>query len=479
MTHNVISYEKSFASHEKATYWSEKNELKPENILNNKSSTKYWFYCQKCGHDFEIALCHINEGKWCSYCANKKLCDNDNCKICFDKSFASHEKAKYWNNTTILPRHIFKSNGHKYIHNCYKSSKKLCGLNECKICFDKSFASHEKAKCWSNKNEIKPINVFKGSQAQYLFNCYECGHEHKKNPNAITTNNQWCPYCASRKLCDNDNCKICFDKSVASHEKSKNWSNDNKLKPRDVFKGSNCYYLFKCDKCNHTFEQQIYHVCNNNIWCNYCSHNKLCIDNECILCFNNSFASHEKSKYWSNDNELKPREVFKNSKTKYIFNCELCKVSFSMELNCVNYNQWCGCKKNKTETKLLLKMIGKVNIIQNFRINWCRSIISNNKLPFDFCIEEYKIIIELDGAQHFRQVWNWTSPEKQFENDKYKEKCANENGYSVIRLLQEDVLYDRYDWLNELNQNIEKIKNEKIIRNIYMCKNNEYNVFEI
>jgi very-short-patch-repair endonuclease len=77
------------------------------------------------------------------------------------------------------------------------------------------------------------------------------------------------------------------------------------------------------------------------------------------------------------------------------------------------------------------------------------------------------------------QIWNWKTPEEQFKNDQYKEKCANENGYSVIRLLQEDVFYDRYDWLNELNQNIEKIKNEKIIQNIYMCKNNEYNVFEI
>ena len=179
------------------------------------------------------------------------------------------------------------------------------------------------------------------------------------------------------------------------------------------------------------------------------------------------------------DLEKSMRQSVDPSIELFRFNCELCKVSFSMELNCVNYNHWCGCKKNKTETKLLLKMIGKVNIIKNFRINWCRSIISNNNLPFDYCIEESKIIIELDGPQHFRQVSNWSSPEKQFKNDKYKEKCANENGYSIIRLLQEDVLYDRYDWLNELNQTIEKIKNEKIIQNIYMCKNNEYNVFEI
>jgi len=60
-------------------------------------------------------------------------------------------------------------------------------------------------------------------------------------------------------------------------------------------------------------------------------------------------------------------------------------------------------------------------------------------LPFDFCIQEHKIIIELDGRQHFKQVSNWCSPEEQFENDKFKEDCANNNGYSVIRLLQHDV----------------------------------------
>jgi very-short-patch-repair endonuclease len=94
------------------------------------------------------------------------------------------------------------------------------------------------------------------------------------------------------------------------------------------------------------------------------------------------------------------------------------------------------------------------------------------------CIPENKIIIELDGRQHFEQVLNWSSPEEQYENDKYKEKCANNNGYSTIRLLQEDVLYDEYNWLEELKNAIEKIKNEKIIQNIYMCKNNEYFKYE-
>jgi len=47
--------------------------------------------------------------------------------------------------------------------------------------------------------------------------------------------------------------------------------------------------------------------------------------------------------------------------------------------------------------------------------------------------------------------------------------CANENEFSVIRILQKD-----YDWINELIYNIEKIKHESNVQNIFMCKNDEY-----
>ena len=58
-------------------------------------------------------------------------------------------------------------------------------------------------------------------------------------------------------------------------------------------------------------------------------------------------------------------------------------------------------------------------------------------------------------------------------------KCANENGFSVIRILQQDVLYDKYDWFTELADNIDKIYKEKRIQNIYMCLKDEYKDFVI
>ena len=49
--------------------------------------------------------------------------------------------------------------------------------------------------------------------------------------------------------------------------------------------------------------------------------------------------------------------------------------------------------------------------------------------------------------------------------------CAINNCFSIIRLLQEDVINSKYDWFNELKFYIENIKSKQII---FMCKNNEY-----
>ena len=54
---------------------------------------------------------------------------------------------------------------------------------------------------------------------------------------------------------------------------------------------------------------------------------------------------------------------------------------------------------------------------------------------------------------------------------------ALENGYSVIRLLQDDVYRNKFDYLLEIDNNIKKIKTENKPQVIYICKNNEYNVY--
>jgi very-short-patch-repair endonuclease len=417
MTNKIIPYEKSFASHEKAQYWSDKNELKPNEVFKC-SNTKFCFNCNICNHEFDISPNNVNTGYWCPYCVNK-LCDKEDCNQCLKKSFNSHDKSKFW----------------------------------------------------SDKNKLTARQVSKNSHKKYYFNC-NCGHEFEAGLNNIYSGNRWCPYCAKpcKKLCENNECKYCFEKSFASHEKSKEFSKKNNINPRIIFKGSNDKYLFDCDKCKHEYET----IIGNNSWCPYCASKKLCNNKDCVLCFEKSFASHEKSKHLI-DKSIDITLIFKGTHDKYNFKCTK-NHKFNSSINKITgLNRWCPYCVNKTEQKLYDKLLTLYfTLQQQFKVDWCKN---KTYLPFDFVIPENKIIIELDGRQHFEQVRNWDDPKKTQENDKYKMKCANDNNYSVIRILQEDVFYDSYDWLSELNNNIKDIIKNKKVQNIYMCKDNEYEIF--
>ena len=338
------------------------------------------------------------------------------------------------------------------------------------------FKFHKKSKYVSincNKN-IDKITL--GSHIKILFTCDICNHEFEAIVKDVIKG-QWCPYCAtpSRILCNNIDCNSCLNKSFQSHEKAKYWSLKNETIPRNIFLNTNKKYIFDCNKCNHAFSASCLNV-NYTFWCPYCANQKLCNNVECIECYNKSFATNEKSKFWSIKNEINPKNVFKNANKKYLFDCDVCNSEFNAKLNMVNgSNTWCPYCKNKTELKLYNQLI-KIypNINRQFKVEWCKN---KSFLPFDFVILEYKIIIELDGEQHFKQISNWENPIDIHKMDIYKMKCANNNKFCVIRILQLDVCNDNFDWLNEIMQAIIKLIKENIIQNIFICKNNIYDIF--
>jgi len=171
------------------------------------------------------------------------------------------------------------------------------------------------------------------------------------------------------------------------------------------------------------------------------------------MCLSRSFLSHEKAEFWDFEkNKQNPREVFMCSNKKHWFKCEFGHEFLSV-LNSVSSGNWCPKCRNKTETKLLSFLEDNFEgVIHQFKISWCKSQETDKFLPFDFCVS--KTIIELDGPQHHKQVSNWRTPEVTQKSDRYKEECAIENGYSVLRILQEDVWNDKIDWKKLLLENI-------------------------
>lgn len=345
-------------------------------------------------------------------------------------------------------------------------------LNIVKIPTEKSFASHPKSQFWSyEKNNGAPTDYALNSHKKFWFNC-DCGHQFESNLLNINKGNNWCPYCSNHvmRLCENNDCKRCFENSFANNPKAVYWSSNNELNPRQVFKATDKKFDFNCI-CGHKINIALKNISRSNHWCSYCTHQKLCDNDECIMCFENSFASIEKSNDL-HDKSINPRTLFKSTNKKFKFDCDDCNSVFETQLSDITRGVGCPYCVNKTELILHNKLIINFPLLRRqYKVDWCKN---KHYLPFDFVIEDLKIIIELDGKQHFEQTSNWASPEENRKNDLYKMKCANENRFSVIRILQKDVYKNKYDWLSDLISNIEKIRNENAIQNIYMCKNNEY-----
>ena len=400
----TICNSRSFAQHPNAIYWSDKNEIEPEYVMKC-SNKKYKFNCKDCNHEIEMQISNITNGQWCMYCNFNNVCDAEDCLFCFQKSFASHPMAEQW----------------------------------------------------SSKNEITPRQITHRSEKKCWFDCSTCNHSFQSVLYSIK-NDKHCPYCNNQLLCKSDDCKVCFEKSCASHFIKDAWSHLNEKTPRQMFLQSNKKAKFCCLVCKHNYETTITHFYNRNGSCPYCSNKYLCDDTSCSACFQKSFASHPQIHCWSSKNTVNPRSVFKGSEKRCIFDCDVCHSEFEAKLYNVLTGYWCPFCKNKTEAKMA-RFLQKIypECTTQGRFDWCRFSITNNIMPFDFMVGD--IFIELDGEQHFTQISNWDTPESVQVKDIEKIQKAVKEGYSVIHLLQMDVWNDTYDWKRVLQATMEELEN--------------------
>jgi hypothetical protein len=166
---------------------------------------------------------------------------------------------------------------------------------------------------------------------------------------------------------------------------------------------------------------------------------------------------------------------YKHNKIHISIKCNVCNMEFKQTP--FNHLQGYGCSncKHKTELKLYNFLELYYPTKRQIKFDWCINEKTNKKLPFDFIIEQFKIIIELDGLQHFQQVSNWQNPLFTQERDKFKMKKALEKGYFIIRILQDDVRFDKNDWKNKLNS---AIKYYQIPSIIFLSDSDLYNCYK-
>lgn len=92
----------------------------------------------------------------------------------------------------------------------------------------------------------------------------------------------------------------------------------------------------------------------------------------------------------------------------------------------------------------------------------CINPETNYPLPYDFELLDFKILIEVQGDQHFRYVEYFHGTEENFEyqlkKDKIKKDFAIESGYSLLELDYDDILSGKYENMirQEIRMSIEK-----------------------
>lgn len=372
---------------------------------------------------------------------------------------------------------------------CNPNRKKLCMDIGCNVCKPKRLINHPRILNHPD-HELDPngnvgiiLTILRyGTRDPLDFVCKKTGCYHKFNNsgNHITSalDPQGCPYCAGKKRCTDKKCEPCNKRKFSSHWMAEYWHEDNKGNPEDYALNDHDKFKFRCPNgCPHTFESALYNITGNNTGCPYCSGNLLCtFEKQCEWCAQFSFDKHPMSKYWSKKNTKKPWECRYKSHDVIIFDCPNCEKEYKNKLYHVANNVWCPCTKNKTERKLFdwLKMVYPEHEIKTQKqFEWCKK---QKLLSFDFCFDKFKLIIELDGRQHFQKIYNDDDLEKTQEYDKYKMTKTAENEYTMIRIFQEDVFNDKpYDWRKELKNSIDnvinnKVKNTIFIGNVYTSK---------
>jgi hypothetical protein len=246
------------------------------------------------------------------------------------------------------------------------------------------------------------------------FKC-DRGHIWETKPYYLVHNSAWCPHCNKSAK---DNIKT-FQNIAKQHNGkclSLNYINNRtKLK-------------FMCEK-GHIWNAKPSDVKNKKSWCPICS-NSIKLDINKMQ----EIAKQRNGKCLSVE--------YVDSFTKLLWECEMGHRWKSRPNDIKNNNQWCPiCNESfgeRTINNLLVKL--NINFIREHKFDDCKG--KRRKLPFDFYLPEYNLLIEYDGKQHSTPVNFYgcsndnavKSYNELQKNDHIKNKYCKDKNIQLIRI---------------------------------------------
>lgn len=178
---------------------------------------------------------------------------------------------------------------------------------------------------------------------------------------------------------------------------------------------------WKCCECENIFYNCFKNIKYLNNWCPYCS-NK----------FNNNINTIKKLAEDRNGKCLS--EVYKNNKSKLLWQCGKCENIWEARLDRVKSGTWCPrCRDSRGEKTISC-------ILNDKKINYKKEYIFKDlkNRRFDFYLPDYNTIIEFDGIQHF-QIYRKYTPDiealkKLQKRDLEKTLYCIKNNIKILRI---------------------------------------------
>lgn len=402
----------------------------------------------KCGYIFtQIASRHLT---------------GSSCPKCLVRPSKSNEQAV---------QELIEARGNKYGYHLvnYTGSKNLITIfcYECNDIFRQKFFNHlngqdcgncyrKSQKTWEEfLNDFKLIHgnnydysesKFVNTQTKIKIKCNKCNKYFYQLPYSHKFG-QTCSHCHPAKKLNTDEF---IEKAKSKHKQDR--YDYSKVKYINTI----TKVIIICNECKHEFKQRpLDHL--QGVGCPNCYGTPKKTTE--------IFVAEMKAKY--GDKYSYDLVEYKTNADKVSIICNKCNKTFLIRPN--HFSQGIGCPfcVNKTE-KLLADWLEQCdhNFIYQYKFP------EFGKWSFDFYLEDYFMIIELDGAQHFKQVANWTPPELTQAKDVLKMKYCINNRTPVIRLLQEDVYNLNKDYWKEKLKECITLYDKPFIE--YIDENNEY-----
>lgn len=313
--------------------------------------------------------------------------------------------------------------------------------------------------------KIVPEELTAGCHVQVYWKCTECSTSYPAQV-ANKINGTRCGHCYGRGTSH----KVNDTNSLYSRHPEiidKYWNKElNDLLDLDYNKISygspKTLAWWNCEK-GHVFIRTTFRFVRGTQSCPYCT-NRIATPENGL----NANDPQNKLKYWNyeaNDAAgIYPHTVTNSCTTEVSWKC--LKNPKHVWSTAVAHLRGCNRCVRKTATQVNDFLWKYYETVAEHGFDWCKNI---KKLPFDFkvSISELKflseIIIELDGEQHFKQVWKWQSPEKVMQTDVYKMKCCNQHLIPCLRISREYIVRYPNRWENDVLNALHALTNQLIL----------------